>query len=47
MTEDKYDMKLSVEEAGFVVSSLTEPKMTMKVTLTSPVMRDTAADAAG
>ncbi|XP_033633879.1 zinc finger RNA-binding protein-like isoform X2 [Asterias rubens] len=46
VTEDKYDMKLSVEEAGFVVSSLTEPKMTMKVTLTSPVMRDTAADAA-
>ncbi|XP_022105788.1 zinc finger RNA-binding protein-like isoform X2 [Acanthaster planci] len=45
VTDEKYDIKLCVEEAGLLV---TDPasKMTMKVTLTSPVMREAAADAA-
>ncbi|XP_035218735.1 LOW QUALITY PROTEIN: zinc finger RNA-binding protein-like [Stegodyphus dumicola] len=43
--DDKYEVKRSLEEAAIVVSSVTEPKITVTVTLTSPVMRESNADA--
>ncbi|XP_072031547.1 zinc finger RNA-binding protein-like isoform X4 [Amphiura filiformis] len=39
-SDEKLDIKLCVEEASIVVTNQTEPQMTMKITLTSPIMRD-------
>lgn len=38
--EEKYDVKRCVEEAAIIVSTVTEPKITVTVTLTSPIMRE-------
>lgn len=40
MTEDKYEVQSSIPEAAIVVCTKTEPKLTLKVTLSSPQMRD-------
>lgn len=47
ITEEKYELSLCVEEAAIILSTPPddEIKMTMKVSLTSPVMRDPPADA--
>ncbi|XP_072167577.1 zinc finger RNA-binding protein-like isoform X2 [Diadema setosum] len=41
ITDDKYEIRLCVEEAALIISK--EPSMTMKVSLTSPAFRDQAA----
>ncbi|XP_041464019.1 zinc finger RNA-binding protein-like isoform X1 [Lytechinus variegatus] len=38
ITEEKYEIRLCVEEAGLIVTK--EPAMTMKISLTSPAFRD-------
>ncbi|XP_035986859.1 zinc finger RNA-binding protein isoform X1 [Fundulus heteroclitus] len=40
VTPDKYEVKGSVEEAAIVLTSCTEPKMQVTITLTSPVIRE-------
>lgn len=46
ITEEKYEIRLCVEEAGLIVTK--EPAMTMTVSLTSPAFRDQPSpDAAG
>lgn len=47
--DEKYEVKSCVEEAAIIVSSMSEPKITVTVTLTSPVMREsnTETNAAG
>uniref|UniRef100_A0A8C2G6G2 Spermatid perinuclear RNA-binding protein n=1 Tax=Cyprinus carpio TaxID=7962 RepID=A0A8C2G6G2_CYPCA len=40
LTEDKYEVQSSIPEAAIVVCTKTEPKLTLKVTLSSPQMRD-------
>ncbi|XP_026075164.1 spermatid perinuclear RNA-binding protein isoform X1 [Carassius auratus] len=40
LTEEKYEVQSSIPEAAIVVCTKTEPKLTLKVTLTSPQMRD-------
>uniref|UniRef100_A0A8C8F6F4 Spermatid perinuclear RNA-binding protein n=1 Tax=Oncorhynchus tshawytscha TaxID=74940 RepID=A0A8C8F6F4_ONCTS len=40
LTEDKYEVQRCVPEAAILVCSTTEPKLTLKVTLTSPQMRE-------
>ncbi|XP_031553484.1 zinc finger RNA-binding protein-like [Actinia tenebrosa] len=40
VTEEKYEIKTLPEECGLSVSTTTEPKVTVLVTLTSPIMRD-------
>lgn len=47
--DEKYEVKRCVEEAAIIVTSVAEPKITVTVTLTSPVMREsnTEANAAG
>lgn len=40
VSDDKYDVKMCVEEAAVIVTAETEPKSTCAITLTSPVMRD-------
>ncbi|XP_064608008.1 zinc finger RNA-binding protein-like isoform X2 [Liolophura sinensis] len=48
VTEDKYEVKRCVEEAAIIVSNDTEPKTSCTITLTSPIMRETAtAEASG
>lgn len=47
VTEDKYNMSISVVQCAIMITSVSEPKTTVKVTLTSPTMRQEAADAAG
>ncbi|XP_013981240.2 spermatid perinuclear RNA-binding protein isoform X4 [Salmo salar] len=39
LTEEKYEVQRCVPEAAILVCSSTEPKLTLKVTLTSPQMR--------
>lgn len=39
VTEEKYEMKLSVRDAAILLASNSEPKSTVKLTLTSPLMR--------
>ena len=41
MTEEKYEVKTEVDNACIKIVTITEPKVTVTVTLTSPVMRDT------
>uniref|UniRef100_A0AAR2LNZ4 Spermatid perinuclear RNA-binding protein n=1 Tax=Pygocentrus nattereri TaxID=42514 RepID=A0AAR2LNZ4_PYGNA len=40
LTEEKYEVQCSIPEAAILVRSTTEPKLTLKVTLTSPQMRE-------
>ncbi|XP_061554755.1 spermatid perinuclear RNA-binding protein isoform X2 [Phycodurus eques] len=40
LTEEKYEVTSSLPEAAIVVRTTTEPKLTLKITLTSPAMRD-------
>lgn len=40
VTEEKYNMSISVVQCAIIVTSTKDPKTTVKVTLTSPVMRD-------
>ena len=40
VSEDTFDVKISVEEAAVVVTSEKDPKATCTITLTSPVMRE-------
>merc|ERR1719505_59281 len=40
VTEEKYNMSISVVQCAIIISSTKEPKTTVKVTLTSPVMRE-------
>ena len=38
-TEDEYDVRLCVEEAGLIVNRLTAPATRCNITLTSPIVR--------
>lgn len=38
--KDKFIVKICVEEASVIVTSINEPHATCKVTLTSPIMRE-------
>ncbi|XP_019727566.1 spermatid perinuclear RNA-binding protein isoform X1 [Hippocampus comes] len=40
LTEEKYEVRSSLPEAAILVRTTTEPKLTLKITLTSPAMRD-------
>ncbi|XP_077478975.1 spermatid perinuclear RNA-binding protein isoform X2 [Stigmatopora argus] len=40
LTEEKYEVTSSPSEAAIVVRATAEPKLTLKITLTSPAMRD-------
>ncbi|XP_016141489.1 spermatid perinuclear RNA-binding protein-like [Sinocyclocheilus grahami] len=40
LTEEKYEVQSSIPEAAILVCTKTEPKLTLKVTLTSPQMTD-------
>nr|XP_061800079.1 spermatid perinuclear RNA-binding protein [Nerophis lumbriciformis] len=40
LTEEKYEVTSSPSEAAILVRATTEPKLTLKITLTSPAMRD-------
>ncbi|XP_077353138.1 spermatid perinuclear RNA-binding protein isoform X2 [Festucalex cinctus] len=40
LTEEKYEVTSSLPEAAIVVRTTTEPKLALKITLTSPAMRD-------
>uniref|UniRef100_A0A8C7Z810 Spermatid perinuclear RNA-binding protein n=1 Tax=Oryzias sinensis TaxID=183150 RepID=A0A8C7Z810_9TELE len=40
LTEEKYEVTSSLPEAAILVKTTTEPKLTLKVTLTSPAMRE-------
>ncbi|XP_073685433.1 spermatid perinuclear RNA-binding protein isoform X1 [Garra rufa] len=40
LTEEKYEVQSSVPEAAILVRTTAEPKLTLKVTLSSPQMRD-------
>ncbi|KAI4876392.1 hypothetical protein NFI96_017852, partial [Prochilodus magdalenae] len=40
LTEEKYEVQCCIPEAAVLVRSTTEPKLTLKVTLTSPQMRE-------
>uniref|UniRef100_A0A671PAX9 Spermatid perinuclear RNA-binding protein n=1 Tax=Sinocyclocheilus anshuiensis TaxID=1608454 RepID=A0A671PAX9_9TELE len=40
LTEEKYEVQSSIPEAAILVCTKTEPKLMLKVTLTSPQMRD-------
>lgn len=42
--DDKYEVKRCLEEAAIIVSSVTEPKIKVTVTLTSPVMRENSEE---
>ncbi|XP_033829324.1 zinc finger RNA-binding protein isoform X1 [Periophthalmus magnuspinnatus] len=44
VSPDKYEVKACVSEAAIVLSSSTEPKMNVHITLTSPLMRDDGAE---
>lgn len=43
--DDKYEVRASPQDAAVLLTSAGEPKVTVWVTLTSPVMRDVPADA--
>ncbi|KAL4004879.1 forkhead box protein I [Sarotherodon galilaeus] len=40
LTEEKYEVTSSLPEAAILVKTTTEPKLTLKITLTSPAMRE-------
>lgn len=40
VTEEKYDIKVVFEEAAMKISTATDPKVVVTITLTSPVMRE-------
>jgi len=40
--DEKYNMSISVVQCAIMITSITEPKTTVKVTLTSPAMREEA-----
>ncbi|XP_068191345.1 spermatid perinuclear RNA-binding protein [Antennarius striatus] len=40
LTEEKYEVTSSLPEAAILVQTATEPKLTLKITLTSPAMRE-------
>lgn len=40
LTEEKYEVRSSLPEAAILVKTTTEPKLTLKITLTSPAMRE-------
>ncbi|KAM6930817.1 zinc finger RNA-binding protein [Xenentodon cancila] len=40
VTPEKYEVKASVQEAAIILTSSTEPKMQVTITLTSPVIRE-------
>ena len=40
VSEEKYDVKMCVEEAGVIITAEAEPNTTCAVTLTSPIMRE-------
>ncbi|XP_061907015.1 zinc finger RNA-binding protein isoform X1 [Entelurus aequoreus] len=40
VTPEKYDIKGSLQEAAIILTSCTEPKMQVTITLTSPVIRE-------
>ena len=40
VTPEKYEVKGSVEEAAIILTSCSEPKMQVTITLTSPVIRE-------
>ncbi|XP_037080189.1 zinc finger RNA-binding protein-like [Pollicipes pollicipes] len=42
--DEKYVLKLSVENASLIITNQTEPRINVTVTLTSPLMRDGAGD---
>lgn len=46
VTEDKYNMSISVVQCAIMITSVSEPKTTVKVTLTSPSMREGDEDGA-
>lgn len=47
LTEEKYDIKMEPEESAIKISTTTEPKVVVTVTLTSPIMRDTVEPTPG
>jgi len=42
VTEEKYDVSRCVEEAAIIVTNNEEPRVMCTITLTSPIMRETA-----
>lgn len=40
VTPEKYEVKGSIQEAAIMLTSCTEPKMQVTITLTSPVIRE-------
>ena len=40
LSDGKYEITSSLPEAAILVKTTTEPKLTLKITLTSPAMRD-------
>ncbi|XP_043107082.1 spermatid perinuclear RNA-binding protein isoform X6 [Puntigrus tetrazona] len=40
LTEEKYEIQSSIPEAAILIRTTTDPKLTLKVTLTSPQVRD-------
>jgi hypothetical protein len=38
-SDEKYEIRKDIEASGIVIGSTTEPKIDVKITLTSPVMR--------
>jgi len=40
LTEEKYEVTSSLPEAAILVQTTTEPKLTLKITLTSPAMKE-------
>ena len=40
LTEEKYEVTSSLPEVAILVQTTTEPKLTLKITLTSPAMRE-------
>ncbi|XP_029921380.1 spermatid perinuclear RNA-binding protein [Myripristis murdjan] len=44
LTEEKYEVTSSLPEAAILVQTTTEPKLTLKITLTSPAMREEEDD---
>lgn len=44
LTEEKYEITSSPPDAAILVQTATEPKLTLKITLTSPAMREEEED---
>lgn len=40
VTPEKYEVKGSIQEAAIILTSCTEPKMQVTITLTSPIIRE-------